>query len=92
MNYTEQTTMDTKLNIHLVHSTRVVAPKSIGLADRTSIADRCLIFGTSRWTVARQYGVPIAEINEICDVAMFERGRRAGRNEAKFFPPMGVAA
>ena len=79
-------------SLHLVHSARVTAPRPLNQYDRASIAHRCLIFGKSRWTVAREYGVPIQEINDICDAAMFERGRIVGRNETRFLAPLKCAA
>ncbi len=80
-------------SLHLVHAARVTAPvRPLNQHDRASIADRCLIHGASRWTVAREYGVARRDIDEICDAAMFSRGVRVGRNQARFVPPVGRAA
>jgi len=78
--------------LQIIHSRPLSQPKPINQHDRESIADRCLVHGASRFTVARQYGVHTSTINDICDDAMFRRGYRAGRNAAKFQPPMGRAA
>lgn len=83
------------VQLKLVHSKPLPPPKLLNRHQRESIATRCLVHGHSRWTVMREYceyGVDIGAINDICDAAMFERGRRVGRNEAKFMPPMGRAA
>lgn len=83
--------MNAQASFESVHSARVPAPKSINQHQRRSIADRCIIHGASRWTVAREYGINRREVDEICDQAMFERGRRVERVAAKFRPPMDFA-
>ena len=72
---------------------RLAAPSPIRLNqfERQSIADRCQIHGHKRPTVAREYGVLVEVVNEICDQAAFERGRRVERVAAKFRPPMDFA-
>ena len=84
--------MNTTPKLHLVHSSRVIATKTLNQFDRRSIADRCLIHGARRGTVAREYGVPRWSIDEICDEARFADGVRVGRNQMRFVPPMGRAA
>lgn len=71
--------------LHLVHSAPVAARK-LTKTDRESIATQCLVHLRSRWNVARQFGVSVAEVNEVCDMAMFERGFRAGVNAERFAP------
>lgn len=83
--------MNAQPRLQPVHSARVAAPKSLNQYHSQSIADRCLIHGASRWTVAREYGINRREVDEICDQAMFERGRRVERVAAKFRPPMDFA-
>ena len=72
---------------------RLAAPSVVRLNqfERQSIADRCLIHGHKRPTVAREYGVHVDVVNDICNEAMFERGRRVERVAAKFRPPMDFA-
>ena len=41
--------------------------------------------------MAREYGVHVDVVNDICNEAMFERGRRVERVAAKFRPPMDFA-
>lgn len=77
--------MNTTRCLHLVHSSPVAA-KKLSIADRTSIADQCLVHLRSRWNVARQFGVSVADINEVCDLAMYQRGFRAGVNAERFAP------
>ena len=77
--------MNSQRSLHLVHSSLVTA-KKLTKTDRESIADQCLTHLRSRWNVARQFGVTVAEVNEVCDVAMFERGFRAGVNAERFQP------
>jgi len=84
--------MNNTPKLHLVHSARVIAPRVINQFDRRSIADRCLIHGASRSTVAREYGIQRRDIDEICDAARFEDGVRVGRVQARFSPPMGRVA
>ena len=79
-------------NLQLVHSTPVSALKTINQHDAASIADRCLIFEASRWTVAREYGVSVRDINHICDEAMFHRGFAAGRAAGRLLNPILKAA
>lgn len=79
-------------HLQLIHSRPLAATKPINQHDRESIADRCQVHGASRFTVAREYGVHVSVINDICDDAMFRRGYRAGFSAAKFMPPMGRAA
>lgn len=79
------------VRLKLIHSKPLTA-RLLNRFERDSIATRCLVFEAVRWTVAREYGVHISDVNDICDRSMFERGRMAGRNEAKFFPPLGAAA
>lgn len=78
--------------LQLIHSARVIAPKALNQFEKRSIADRCLIHGASRSTLAREYGVQRRDIDEICDAARFEDGVRVGRNQARFAPPMRRAA
>lgn len=78
-------------HLQLIHSRPLPATK-LNQHDRSSIATRVQVFGASRWTIAREYGIPRWQVDDICDDAMFERGRRVGRNEARFNPPMGRAA
>lgn len=82
--------MNTQRCLHLVHSSPVTA-KKLTKTERESIATQCLVHLRSRWNVARQFGVSVAEVNEVCDQAMFERGRRVERVAAKFRPPMDFA-
>lgn len=77
--------MSRTVGLHLVHSAQV-APKKLSSADKESIAEQCLTHLRSRWNVARQFGVTVGEVNEVCDVAMFERGFRAGVNAERFAP------
>ena len=77
--------------LYLVHS-RPLAPANLNQHDRDSIATRVQVFGAKRPTIAREYGIPRWQVDDICDAAMFERGRRVGRNEARFNPPMGRTA
>lgn len=77
--------MNTQRCLHLVHSSPVTA-KKLTKPERESIATQCLVHLRSRWNVARQFGVSVAEVNEVCDVAMFERGFRAGVNAERFAP------
>lgn len=84
--------MNTPARLQIVHSVRVIAPKALNQFDRRSIADRCLIHGASRSTVAREYGLQRRDVDEICDAARFEDGVRVGRNQARFTPPMRWAA
>jgi hypothetical protein len=79
-------------NLQLIHSRPLVKPKPLNQHDRSSIATRVQVFGASRHAIAREYGVSVREIADICEAAAFERGRRVGRNEARFNPPMGRAA
>jgi hypothetical protein len=77
--------MNPQRSLHLVHSSPVAARK-LTPTDRESISEQCLTHLRSRWNVARQFGVSVAEVNEVCDVAMFERGFRAGVNAERFAP------
>ncbi len=73
--------------LYLVHSAPVEQKKSnLNQGQRESIAEQCLTHDASRWNVARQFGVHIREVFEICDRAMYERGFRAGRNAERFQP------
>jgi len=83
--------MNRAASLQLVHSAPVQARK-LNQHERASIATLCLVFGASRWTVAREYGVQRRDIDDICDEAQFERGRAYGRREVKLNPPMRRAA
>lgn len=83
--------MNKSASLQLVHSAPVQARK-LNQHERASIANRCLVFGVSRRTIAIEYGVHRNEIDDICDEAQFERGRSYGRREVKFMPPMRSAA
>ena len=78
--------------LQLVHSSRVNPPKALNQFDRRSIADRCLIHGASRSTVAREYDIQRRDVDEICDAQRFADGVRVGRNQMMFLPPLGRAA
>jgi len=77
--------------LQVVHS-RALVPVKLNQHEKASIARRALVFGTSRFTIAREYGIQRWQVDDICDAAMFERGRRVGHNEARFNPPMGRTA
>lgn len=73
--------------LHLVHSSPVRAKNPrLNQHEKASIADQCIIHLRSRWNVARQFGVTRTEVDEIIDLAMFERGFRAGVNAERFAP------
>ncbi|MEN6536386.1 MAG: hypothetical protein ABFD89_22205 [Bryobacteraceae bacterium] len=78
-------------HLHLIHS-RPLPVTKLNQHEKSSIATRALVFGTSRFTIAREYGIQRWQVDDICDAAMFERGRRVGHNEARFNPPMGRTA
>ncbi len=82
--------MRTKLQV--IHSVEVAQARKFNQHEKESIATRVNVFGASRRTIAREYGVREDAINEIIAEADFERGRKVGLNQARFCPPMGRAA